>query len=80
MIGLIRESDPQNGRNIQVKDLFHKLPRCLFLSYHLFYFNFLKSPKSDEQKNTNKTVVQQEPGCFGLYRGLIYCIFVGPGV
>ena len=25
---LVRESDPQNGRNIQVKDLFHKLPRC----------------------------------------------------
>ncbi len=24
---LVRESDPQNGRNIQVKDLFHKLPR-----------------------------------------------------
>ena len=24
---IVRESDPQNGRNIQMKDLFHKLPR-----------------------------------------------------
>ena len=26
-MGLVRESDPQNGRTIQFKDLFHKLPR-----------------------------------------------------
>ena len=36
VVNSIRESDPQNGRNIQVKDLFHKLPRekntCPFLA------------------------------------------------
>ena len=27
VVSLVTESDPQNGRTIQVKDLFHKLPR-----------------------------------------------------
>ena len=29
MLVIVRESDPQNGRKIQVKDLFHKLPRSM---------------------------------------------------